>query len=309
MAYAPIVLFVYNRADHFSETFRALCACEEAKDSVLYIFADGPKDEAGRAAVEDCRAAVRAAVGDCVFKDVHISEAPENRGLAASVIAGVTEVLSLCGRAIVLEDDSVAAPGLLTFMNAALDAFAPDRRVGAVAGYTPAIELPRDYTADVFTCYRSCSCAWATWADRWQDVDWELTDLSAFYRDPSLVKKLNADGTDRFLRLYRQSKGGGSSWSVRFGAHLVKNGMLTLYPRYSLVKNIGGDGTGVHSTVSDAASMAVDLSKALKTHTVEFIPPQKEIGRRMRKHYSGGLVSDIKRFAATKLIVWKGRLQ
>ena len=309
MACAPIVLFVYNRADHFLQTFRALSACEEAKESDLYIFADGPKNEDGREKVEACRAAVRSAVSDCPFRNVFVTEAPANRGLAASVISGVTEVLERCGRAIVVEDDSVVSPYFLKFMNGALDVFSADRRVGAVAGYTPAVSFPENYTADIFTCWRSCSSAWATWADRWQNVDWELKDLGAFCKNLSLVKKLNADGTDRFLRLWRQAGGGGSSWSVRFGAHLVKNDMLTVYPRYSLVRNIGCDETGVHSTASDAASMAVDLSKAIPDPKIEFIPPDKRIGKRLRRHYSGGFVSDIKRFAATVLIVLKGRLK
>ncbi len=309
MAYAPIVLFVYNRADHFLQTFNALCKCPEASQSRLFIFADGPKDEAGKEKVEACRAAVRAATADCPFQSAEVIEAPQNRGLAASVISGVSRVLKDCGSVIVLEDDSVVSPYFLKFMNGALNAFAADSRIGAVAGYTPAIGFPKSYTADIFTCYRSCSCAWGTWADRWRDVDWELGDIAAFYKKPALVKKLNADGTDRFLRLYRQSRGGGNSWSVRFGAHLVKNGMLTVYPRYSLVQNIGGDGSGVHSTVSDAASMRVDLDRAVSDPVIAFVPPEKAISKRLRKHYSGGFASELKRFAATKLILLKGRLK
>ena len=90
MTYAPVVLFVYNRADHFEQTFAALSQCPEAGGTALYIFADGPKNEAGREKVEACRAAVRKAAADCPFQSVQITEAPENRGLAASVIAGVT---------------------------------------------------------------------------------------------------------------------------------------------------------------------------------------------------------------------------
>lgn len=308
MSYAPVVLFVYNRADHFLQTFEALCRCAEAPQTPLYIYADGPKDAAGSEKVEACRAAVRRAVADCPFQSVDIVEAPENRGLAASVIAGVTETMRRHGRAVVLEDDSVVAPSYLRFMNDALDRFEKDRRVGAIAGYTPAIGFPADYTADVFTCYRSCSCGWATWADRWENVDWELKDLDAFCRDKTLVKRMNADGADRFLRLYRQ-KNGGSSWSVRFGAHLVKQDMLTVYPRYSLIRNIGCDESGVHSTSEDAASMDVDLSKVIEDPTIEFVAPDKRISRQMKKHYSGGTVSDIKRFGATALIVCRERFK
>ena len=155
----------------------------------------------------------------------------------------------------------------------------------------------------------SGSSAWATWADRWENVDWELKDMKTFYSHPALIRKLNADGTDRFLRLYRQTQGNGSSWSVRFGAHLVKNDMLTVYPRYSMVKNIGCDDSGVHSTAQDAKSMAADLSKSIQDPKIEFISRDKRIGRLLRRHYSGGLLSDIKRAAATAFLTLKGKLQ
>ena len=307
MNYAPVIMFVYNRADHFEQTFAALSKCPEAGETDLYVFSDGPKNEAGQDKVEACRAAVRRAAADSPFKSVQIAESPDNRGLAASVIAGVTQVMERHGRAIVVEDDCVASPYLLRFMNAALDVFAADKRIGAIAGYAPAIPFPAAYTADVFTCWRSCSWGWATWADRWQGVDWDLKDMAAFYREPALIKRLNANGADRFIRLYRQTKGNGSSWSVRFGAHLVKNNMLTVYPRYSYIRNIGCDESGVHSKAEDAAAMDVDLSKAIPDPKIAYIAPDPAIQKRLKKHYSGGLLSDVKRFGATALIALKGR--
>ena len=44
MTYAPIVLFVYNRPDHTRRTVEGLLGNAEAKESLLYIFADGPKE-------------------------------------------------------------------------------------------------------------------------------------------------------------------------------------------------------------------------------------------------------------------------
>ena len=194
-------------------------------------------------------------------------------------------------------------------MNAALTAFERDTRIGAIAGFTPVLAYPKSFCADIFTCYRSCSCAWATWADRWKNVDWDLRDFEAFCKDPKLVKRLNADGADRFIRLYRQTKGNGSSWSVRFGAHLVKQNLLTVYPRYSYVRNIGCDETGVHSKSEDAASMDVDLAKSIPDPRIDFVPSDPKIDRLMKKHYSGGVGSDVRRFAATQAILLKGRLK
>ena len=309
MSYAPIIIFVYNRADHFIETYNALVACKEAKESELFIFSDGAKNDAGKDKVNEVRVAVAAIKDAGDFKSVTVTESPVNKGLAASVIAGVTQVINKYGKAIVVEDDCKVSPFFLGYMNQALDYYESNKKIGSIAGYTPMIDLPADYSKDVFAAYRSCSWTWATWKDRWEDVDWELKDMKDFYNSPNLISRLNANGSDRFMRLYRQTKGNGSSWSVRFGAHLVKNNLLTVYPRYSYNSNIGCDESGVHSKSDDNEKMRVDLSKAIENPTLTDIEIDKRIQKIMKKHYSYGFISEIKKFIATALIVIKERLR
>ena len=304
-ACAPIVLFVYNRPDHVRETWTALQACPEAGESHLYVFSDGPKNENATSAVLSVRATVAELTEALPFGQVTVVESPVNKGLAASVISGVTEVMKAHGRAIVLEDDCRVSPYFLTYMNRCLDAYATDASVGAVAGYVPTLSLPADYTADVFATYRSCSCAWATWADRWDGVDWELKGFGDFCSDPANIKRLNLNGDDRFLRLYRQTLGNGTSWSVRFGMHLVKNNWLTVYSRYSYIENIGCDASGVHSTAEDADKMAVDLGRAIADPHPVSVTADPAIQKIMKKHYSDGFLSTVKRRVATAWYVHK----
>ncbi|MBO5858572.1 MAG: sugar transferase [Clostridia bacterium] len=309
MSYAPIIIFVYNRADHFIQVYNALTRCKEAKDSDLFIFSDGAKSDAGRDKVNEVRKAVAEIKNSDDFKSVTITESPVNKGLAASVISGVTEVINKYGRAIVVEDDCKVSPFFLSFMNNALDYYEGNKKIGSIAGYTPMINLPDNYDKDVFAAYRSCSWTWATWADRWQGVDWALKDMGDFYKSPKLIRRLNSNGSDRFMRLYRQTKGNGSSWSVRFGAHLVKNNLITVYPRFSYNSNIGCDESGVHSKSEDNEKMRVDLSKAIESPVLCDVEIDNRIQKIMKKHYSYGLVSEIKKFIATALIVIKERLR
>ncbi|MBQ3128908.1 MAG: sugar transferase [Clostridia bacterium] len=302
---APVIIFVYNRADHFMSTCKALADCHGAKETELYIFSDGAKNEGAAEGVRKVREEAQKIKKAGAFKSVTITESEANKGLARSVIDGVTQVIEKYGRAIVVEDDCVATPYFLEYMNSCLEYFEADKTIGAISGYTPAIDFPKNYDKDIFTAYRSCSWTWATWKDRWQGVDWELYSIADFYKSPKLIKRLNSNGSDRFLRLYRQTKGNGSSWSVRFGAHLVKNAQLTVYPRYSYISNIGCDESGVHSMSDDAEKMKVDPAKAIAHPKIEAVKLNTEIQKTFKKHYSYGLVSDIKRFAATVLIVAK----
>ena len=117
MSYAPIIIFVYNRADHFTQVYNALSACKEAKESELFVFSDGAKNEEGKEKVNEVRAAVAAVKDAGDFKSVTVTESPVNRGLAASVIAGVTEIINKYGKVIVVEDDCVVSPHFLKYIN------------------------------------------------------------------------------------------------------------------------------------------------------------------------------------------------
>ncbi len=309
MNYAPVAMFVYNRADHFKETYEALAKCEESKYTDLIVFSDGAKNEKTQEAVNQVRAFAKEIKDRKEFNTVKIIENPVNKGLAKSIIEGVTRVINEYGKIIILEDDCVCSPYFLSYMNKCLNYYENNKNIGSISGYAPAIGFPPDYNGDVFTAYRSCSCSWGTWADCWNGADWELKDFAEFCKNPKLIKKLNSNGNDRFMRLYRQTKGNGSSWSVRFGAHLVKNDLLTVYPKYSYIKNIGCDESGVHSKSEDAEKMSVDLEKAIKEPKITKVELNKKIQKTMKKHYSYGFVSDFKKLIATTLIVLKCKIK
>ncbi len=309
MKYAPVIIFVYNRADHFLKTYNALKSCEEAEFSDLYIYSDGAKNEDAIQKVNEVRACVNSIKNTNDFKSVTVVEGSENKGLAKSIIDGVTVVIHKYGKAIVVEDDCSVSPYFLKYMNSALDFYEDNKRIGSISGYCPPVDMSECGCGDVFVTYRSCSWTWATWADRWQNVDWDLKDISDFYKSPMLIKKLNSNGNDRFLRLYRQTKGNGSSWSVRFGAHLVKNDLLTVYPKYSYNQNIGCDDSGIHSSSDDNTKMAVDLSKSIADPVFTDLSIDKKIQKMFKNHYSYGVISNIKKFIATVFIVIKERIK
>lgn len=69
--YASIVLFVYKRLDHARIVIDALLRNQEAKDSMLFIYSDAPKNEQDAAAVRSVRDYIRSVSG---FKNVVITE-------------------------------------------------------------------------------------------------------------------------------------------------------------------------------------------------------------------------------------------
>jgi len=215
-----------------------------AAQSQLYVFSDGPKTAADAPAVAEVRSFLETLSG---FAQIEVEASAENRGLAQSVIRGVTGVLQIHGRAIVLEDDLRFSSDFLQFMNAALDTYASRPDVFSVSGYRYPMVLPPDYASDVLLLPRASSWGWGTWLDRWETVDWEMTYFEKLAKNPAARQPLLRGGDDLWPMLQKQHRGAISSWAVRWSYAHAAQGAYCLHPTQSKVQNTGADGSGTHS--------------------------------------------------------------
>lgn len=288
---APVVLFVYNRPDHTRQTVEALAKNELARETELWIYSDAPQTPEAAESVAGVRRYIHSLAAFSWFSSVLICEAVQNKGLAKSIITGVTEVIEARGCAIVLEDDLVTAPDFLLFMNECLRFYKDNPRVGSISGYSPVKHLPEDYIRDVYFVSRSCSTGWATWLDRWQQVDWEVHDFEVFKKDRGARKAFDQCGSDRYDRLRRQVVNNLNSWSVRFGYWQFRQGMNTVYSSKTRVRNIGNDGSGVHNAAG--ATYNDDLSETPISFTLSNLESDVRIIQKFHKVFSGSYLSQM----------------
>jgi glycosyltransferase involved in cell wall biosynthesis len=240
---APIALFVYNRPEHTRRTVESLRANTLAPQSDLFVFSDAARKESAAAAVEDVRKFIRTIEG---FKSVTIIERERNFGLAASVIAGTTQLCEEFGRLIAVEDDLLTSADFLSFMNCALHRYADDSRIYSVSGFNFSFNAPKDYQYDVYCSYRSMSWGWGTWKDRWEKADWNVSDYLSFSADKNQQRQFNRGGEDLSHILDLQMAGQLDSWSIRWDYTHFKRDALAVLPVVSRVSNTGSDGSGVH---------------------------------------------------------------
>lgn len=258
MNYAPVILFTYNRPYHTRQVLQALARNTLAPKTDLFIFSDAAKNEKSAEKVNQVRALIEESWVADSFQSVSIHKEEINKGLAASIISGVGKVIDETGAVIVIEDDSYPAKNFLEFMNDCLDYYKDDREIWSVGGYSPITDFPADYVHDVYIMGRTCSYAWATWKNRWELVDWEVSDYKKFKFSIYKRWKFNRYGNDRSGMLDSQQKGLINSWAIRFCYSMFKHGMFTVYPRITKIKNIGEDGSGTNFTVAIKRS-TVDL--------------------------------------------------
>ncbi len=244
---APIVLFTYNRLIETRQTVSALQHNYLASESNLIIFSDGGKDEASWAKVNAVRTYLKTIIG---FKTVEIIESPVNKGLANSIISGVTSILEEHGKVIVLEDDLITSRNFLDYMNQALDFYEHQPKIQAISGYSYPLQYDKKDNFDASFGLRSYSWGWATWYTKWKDIDWEVKDYNEFINSANERKSFNRGGSDLSRMLRMQMEGKLSSWMIRWVYHQYKNQLYDVFPRISKVNNNGFTATATHTTCS-----------------------------------------------------------
>ncbi len=281
---APIVIFVYNRPWHTQQTVESLQKSDLANESELFIYSDAPKNEQAIENVAEVREYIKTIDG---FKKVTIIERDKNWGLADSIIDGVTKTVNEYSRVIVLEDDLVTSPYFLWFMNKGLEFYHDNYEIMSISGYTlpPAcMKFPKNFTDDIYLNYRNSSWGWATWADRWDLVDWEIKDFHQFINDTEQKKLFNRGGDDLTDMLISQMEGRIDSWAIRFSYAHFKQRMYSICPHYSYVNNIGHDGTGTHC--GETHIFENDLSKTKRNcNFIQNIQLNKSVMLEFNKFY------------------------
>jgi hypothetical protein len=247
MKLAPVVLFTFNRPKHTAQTLNALAKNELVEDTELYIFSDGPRNNEDFIKIKEVRTLLHAIKSENIFKEVAIFESNENKGLANSVISGVSQVFSKHNAVIVLEDDLVTSNDFLKFMNTCLHKYENNDEIGCFTGYNPVKKMPNDYNYDVYFSTRTNSLGWATWKSIWQNVDWKAKKYNNFKGNFKQRTIFNSTGYDRAKRLDMQMQKDAKSWSILFGFDSFINNKYTVYPKDSKLIHIGWDGSGTHS--------------------------------------------------------------
>lgn len=293
--YAPIIVFNYNRPTHSQQTWEALARNVIASESELYLYCDGPR----KSSVDDtinvpkvhqlARQFAEHAKEKRLFRNVHVVCSSHNKGLAASIIDGVTDVIEKNGKVIVVEDDLVTSPFFLTYMNNTLDFYEHHPAVFCISANRPPVHkmrIPKDYEYDVFVSLMAFSTGWGTWKNRWESVDWSMNYLKEFMSHPYQVKAFNRGGEIMSELLLRQNQGKIDSWAIRFNYAMFSQHSVAILPCVPYVDNIGFDGSGIHSGYN-ALDFRNDLSLSIeKPRLLDVIYEDDRIINAFASYYS-----------------------
>ncbi len=234
----PVLILAHRRPNH---TLRVLKAVKKSGPRPIYVSCDGPRNESEASKVE----AVHRLFKDLFWAErVHTRFLPTNLGSRFAVTTALDWFFSKESEGIILEDDCIASPDFFRLCEFFLAEHRSDRSVWGITGSNTA----RITSQHLYTFVQQpLTWGWATWADRWQKRDADLTD----YQLRRLEKEVWVSAAHRVVykrhldRILYQGKP--DAWDYMWAWTVMSHRGLWGITHSNLITNIG---TGEDATNS-----------------------------------------------------------
>lgn len=245
---APVLVTVLDRQKHFSACISSLAECYLAKETDLYIAIDYPPSE--RYFEGYCR--IKDRLNDIKgFKTVTIISRESNFGALKNLTSAMSEIFEKNEAVIVTEDDNEFSKDFLLFINSGLNFYKNNLEVFSVCGYgypLNGMEIKSDvYLYDGFSAW-----GFGIWRDRYEDIEWNISGLNEFLLDNN--RGIQVSSKVLLKNLNKIIKTNNILGDAYLCYHQIKNGMMSIFPVISRVRNNGHDGSGLHCEDSKEAT-------------------------------------------------------
>jgi hypothetical protein len=246
--FAPVVIHTYTRLEHLKKTIAALLCNDLASSTDLFIASDAPRERADESAVFFVREYIQSIQG---FKSVNVILRDSNFGLHLNASAAFEEVYKRTDRLITIEDDTIVGRGFLRYVNDGLTRYRDDKNVFAICGYLyKSIHI--NSSSDAVLLPGFSAWGYGIWKDRFYGLPNYVEIANEFLRSPKLFIKLMLNRPDLILGVWSVANGRLVAADLAFLLDMIKKNKKCLFPKKSLVRNIGNDGTGENCVVDSS---------------------------------------------------------
>ena len=229
-----ILLFGYNRPSHLR---RLLISLENQKiKNNIYFILDGPKSKSDNIVQKE----IKLMTEKNHFLNIQCFFRKNNLGLANSIINGLTRIKKKSKYFLILEDDCIPRLGIFEYINSALKLSNNNPQNNIICCYqTPNIfeksNYLKFYNTDLFI----------PWG--WVISNLTLERFIKFYKT-----KDSCHIEDEFFnKISNTIKSKKNICSLNFMKFCKLNNISFIYPNFSFIKNIGFDGSGINSKITN----------------------------------------------------------
>ena len=231
-----IAVFAYNRPSHLR---RVLISLEDYKIKKINLFLDGPKSLKDKILQKEI---IFMAKFNKYLK-VNLIRFNKNKGLAKSITSGIDNLARKKKNIIILEDDCVPRKEFFLFILDIIKRQFYKKNTVPICGYQlPEIENAKD--RNIYPLFFKYFIPWG----------WFVTykDWNEYRSSKSITKKDFIKNDKLFSQIKKiAEKKNKKIWSLKFIEYNLIRKRKIIFPNKSLIKNIGFDGSGVNSSITD----------------------------------------------------------
>lgn len=238
----PILFLVFNRLDTTKIVLEKLKKVQPKK---IYIASDGYRlhIDGEKETVSKIRKYILNTIDwDCEIKTLFREK---NLGCKYAVSGAISWFFSKEERGIVLEDDIVPSENFFIFCEDMLEKYKNNKFIGSISGRNELGELNIDgdyYFSNKFFCW-----GWASWSDRILDNNVEFANTTKVFNYKhnklNFKERLLVRGMIGLIASKQVN-----SWAYPYDLSFRVKKQLCLIPAKNMVKNIGLDIVGAHSS-------------------------------------------------------------
>lgn len=259
--YAPVIIPTLNRYEHFKRCLESLERCTDADKTDVYVGLDYPPSEKYVEGWKKIDKYLSDKEKDHGFRHLYVRRRNHNCGIGHIHDNGSLlrqEVSQVSDRFISTEDDNEFSPNFLSYCNWGLDYFEADDRILAICGYN-LVEIPQ--LKNNLYLYNDAFCAWgaAYWFSRRQRMEtlYEFDkikevlhsfSISAIFSNrvflaASILHMIKSNHIlgDTIIKILPEDR----KWCV--------------FPKLSMVRNWGHDGSGLHGGTKESYERQISL--------------------------------------------------
>jgi hypothetical protein len=250
MLSTPVLLLVYSRLDTLRRVWEAI---RLARPKYLFISGDGPKEnKQSQEAVANVRRFCESHIDwPC---EAYFQWLPFNHGMKQGELKGIFWFFSQVPEGIILEDDALPIPEFFSFCTELLERYRDEPRIGIimVSNMVPAAYLPYQY--DFIRIPQLWG--WAGWRRSLEGYDPDMKDWHELRQTDFLDRVMGENlRLKKYLHLiFDRTAGIGGPpsefWDYALAYHFLKRGLVAVFPRTSLISNLGFGVEGATNTTA-----------------------------------------------------------
>ena len=235
------VIFAYNRFDLFTLTLNiASNFCFD----LIYVAIDGAADDA--VFNEQTKMLKHLEnIDDPRIKLIHESE---NKACKRQFMTVLTKIFSEHDFAVVLEDDCVPEQGFFEYCFEMKNKFENKDRIGIISG-SNLLSYSDTGQNNYFISQTPNFWGWATWSKYWKlnDPFISISEIKNKYELSFVYNNLSHFENLYWREIFKHAYVSETIWDFLFTLALFSNNVQTVYPKKSLINNVGFDDRSTHT--------------------------------------------------------------